>query len=57
MNADFTTNEENSISEICEKIKHNDFKKAFSLLENLMKEIQKRELEEFLKEKENLIFK
>ena len=49
MNADFTPPEEKSISEICEQIKINNFKKAFSLLENLMKEIQKRELDEFLK--------
>lgn len=49
MNADFTPLEEKSISEICEQIKSNNFKKAFSLLENLMREIQKRELNEFLK--------
>lgn len=49
MNADFTKSEETKILEICKKILRKDGTDAFSLLKSLMKEIQKRELDEFLK--------
>ena len=48
MNSDFIPEEEQSISEICNKIQSNDSKMAFTLLENLMKGIQKRQLKAFL---------
>lgn len=51
MNADFTQPEKKMVSDICEKIKSNDFAKAFLLLEKIMKEIQKRELVIFKSQK------
>lgn len=51
MNSDFTISENKIISDIRGKIKSKDFDNAFSLLENLMKAIQKRELEIFKNQK------
>ena len=48
MNSDFIPEEEQSISEICNKIQSNDSKMAFTLLENTMNGIQKRQLKAFL---------
>jgi len=47
LNADFTDEEQQKISEICKTVKLGKFDSAFSLLKILMKEIQKRELEYF----------
>lgn len=42
---DFTSSEKTEIEIICQDVKSNQFDNAFSLLANLMKEIQKREIE------------
>lgn len=42
---DYTEGENKIICEICEKITQDKFSESFSLLEDLMKKIQKRELE------------
>lgn len=42
---DYTESENKIIQEICEKITQDKFSESFSLLEDLMKKIQKRELE------------
>lgn len=47
MSADFSADEEKIISQICNKIETRKFDDGFSLLEKLMKEIQKRELQNF----------
>ncbi len=41
---DFTSAEKSKIDEICKSVKSRNFDNAFSLLESLMKEIQKREI-------------
>lgn len=51
MSEDFTICEKNAITNICNKIKSKKFNEAFSLLQNIMKEIQKRELQKFQKSK------
>ncbi len=42
---DFTIEEKAKIESICNQVKSNDIEEAFSLLQHIMKEIQKREIE------------
>ncbi len=52
MNVDFIEDEKSEISEICKILDSGNFDSAFFFLENLMKKIQKRELETFKNQKE-----
>ncbi len=51
LNADFSSSEENKIAEICKCTNSENFDLVFSLLKDLMNEIQKRELESFKNQK------